>query len=238
MVVKRIETKASVNIVILAAGKVQQEHVDDYPHCLVEVDGVPLLERIVDSTSSISNGNYSFVFLNDEAQKYHLDNIARLLVPSAECVHVSKQTKGSACTALLATSSLDQDAELLIVSANELINMSFGAMLEEFRERSCDAGTLIFHSIHPRYSYVRLNESGFVVETTQRDPITTNATAGVFWYRTTADFVSGAKSMIRKNAHVDGAYFVAPVFNELVLKYKNIAVIELGESDYIPLKVA
>ena len=237
MTLKRMEK--SVNIVILAAGKVQQGQAGgEYPHCLIEVEGGPLLERIVRNTLSIQNGLYNFVFLDDEAQKYHLDNIAGLLVSAAECTHVSKQTKGSACTALLATSFLDQNAELLIISANELVNMSFDRILKSFREKNYDAGTLVFHSIHPRYSYVRLNESGLVTETTQRDPITTNATAGVFWYKKTADFVYGAKNLIRKNAHVDEAYFVAPVFNELVLKRKRIGVLKLAESDYIPLKAA
>jgi len=234
-----MDANAGVNIVILAAGKAQKERVgEEYPHCLIEVDGVPLLEHIVHNTLSIANGKHNFVFLNDEAQKFHLDNIARLLVPAAECTHVSKQTSGSACTALLATSFLKQDAELLIISANELLNVSFAEVLEKFRDKNWDAGTLIFHSIHPRYSYVRINQSGLIVEVTQRDPITTNATAGVFWYRRTSDFVEGAKNLIRKSAHVDGAYFVAPVFNELVLRHKKIGALKLEEVDYIPLKAA
>jgi dTDP-glucose pyrophosphorylase len=223
----------------LAAGKVQQgQQGDEYPHCLIEINGKPLLETIVQNTSSIHGANYNFVFLKDEAQQYHLDNIAKLLVADAECTHVSKQTKGSACTALLATSFMDQDAELLIISANELVNISMGDMLEKYREKSYDAGTLIFHSIHPRYSYVRLNDLNLVVETTQRDPITTHATAGIFWYRNTSDFIEGAKNLIRKNAHVGGAYFVAPVFNELVLKHKKIGVMKLAEDDYTPLKTS
>lgn len=233
------KSDVAVNIIILAAGRVQQsQQAVEYPHCLIEVEGKPLLECIVQNTSSISNASYNFVFLNDEAQKYHLDNIAKLLVPDTVCTHVSKQTKGSACTALLATSFMDKDAELLIVSANELVNISFGNMLEEFRNRNYDAGTPIFHSIHPRYSYIRLDDSGMVVETTQRDPISTNATAGVFWYRKTSDFIEGAKNQIRNNAHVDGAYFVAPIFNELVLKHKKIGVLKLAENDYTPLKTS
>ena len=226
-----------VNIVILAAGKTKLEGIKkEYPHCLQEVDGIPVLEKIVQNSRTISNATYNFVFLNDEVKQYHLDNIARLLVPDAQFTKVLKQTKGSACTCLLATIPMNQDSELLVISANELVKMSFNRILENFRQKKYDAGTLIFHSVHPRYSYVRLDESNLVIETSQRDPISSNATAGIFWYKRTSDFVKGAKDLIRKNAHVDGSYFVAPIFNELVLNHKRVGVLELMEGSYIPLK--
>ena len=142
----------------------------------------------------------------------------------------------TACTALLAACQLDQSAELLIISANELVDIQLAEVIEEFRHRKLDAGTLTFRSIHPRYSYVKLNDEGFVIESAQCEPISFFATAGIFWFAKTAYFVEGAKNLIRKDAHVDGSYFVAPTFNELVLKQKKIGIIELDITKYFPLK--
>lgn len=227
----------SINILILAAGKVPLKTGDrEFPLCLTEMGSGSLLERIVNNTASISNAQLAFAFLNSEAHRFHLEKIVKLLAPTGVCTSVSEQTQGSACTALLAACKLEQEAELLIISANELVDLDYDSLVHEFREQKLDAGTLIFHSVHPRYSFVILDNKGHVTETAQRDPISTNATAGIFWFSKTRDFVDGAKNLIRKDAHLDGNYFVALTFNELILRQKKIGVIKLPLDKYIPLK--
>jgi hypothetical protein len=227
----------AINILILASGKLNHKNADnEYPLCLSEIDGASVLERIVNNTARITNTQYTFTFLETEAVQFHLEKIATLLVPGARTTQVPELSQGSACTALLAACQLDQAAELLIISANELVDLDFSKVIEDFRSRNLDAGTLTFRSIHPRYSYVRLNDEGLVIEASQRRPISFFATAGIFWFSKTAYFVEGAKNMIRKNAHIDGNYFVAPTFNELILKQQKIGIKELDTTKYFPLK--
>ena len=227
----------TINILILAAAKTHvQQSEPSYPMCLTEINGVSLLECIVRNTQSIANAKLIFSFLETEAQHYHLDKVVSLLSVGARSIWAPEETKGSACTALLAACQLDQAAELLIVSANELVDDDLGAMVNSFRKRSLDAGTLTFHSIHPRYSFVSLGDDELVIETAQRRPISSNATAGVFWFARTGDFVDGTQSLIRKGSCVDGSYFVATVFNELILKQKKVGVSSLALEKYIPLK--
>ena len=234
----QVRTKIPViNILVLASGKLNSKNADkEFPLCLTEIHGVSILERIVNNTARIANTQYAFTFLETEAVRYHLEKIATLLVPDARSTQVPELSQGSACTALMAACQLDQAAELLIISANELVDIELAEVIEEFRHRKLDAGTLTFRSIHPRYSYVRLNDEGLVIEAAQREPISFFATAGIFWFAKTAYFVEGAKNLIRKDAHVDGSYFVAPTFNELVLKQKQIGIKELDAAKYFPLK--
>jgi hypothetical protein len=124
----------------------------------------------------------------------------------------------------------------LIISANELVDIDYNEAIVELRKRRLDAGTLIFQSVHPRYSFVTLNDEGLVEQTAQRDPISKNATAGIFWFAKTGDFIEGAKNLIRNDAHLDGNYFVALTFNELILNQKRIGVIQLDSDKYTPLK--
>lgn len=226
-----------INILVLAAGNVpRSQEANDYPLCLTEIGGLTVLEQIVNHTKVIEGARFMFVFLDSEAQRYHLEKITRMLVPDSHCFLVPERTQGSACTALLAACQCDENAELLIISANELVEMDLSSVVHSFRTRDLDGGTLIFRSVHPRYSYVALGEDGLVVETAQREPISAHATVGVFWFARTADFVEAAKNLIRKDAHVDGSYFVAPTFNELVLWQKKVGVTALELEKYIPLK--
>lgn len=227
----------AVNILVLAAGPTTTEQRDGgYPLCLTETDGVSLIERIVLNTKGIADAQYSFALLEQDIEKYHLDRIVQLLAPNCIVSKIPEGTKGSACTALLAASQLNVAKELLIISANELVDLDFTDALNEFRKSKLDGGTFVFKSIHPRYSYVSLDEEGLVVEAAQQKPISQHATAGVFWFARTGDFLEAAKNIIRKNASVNERFYVAPTFNELILRQMQIGVRILKVSDYKPLK--
>jgi hypothetical protein len=227
----------NISVLILAAGQTGFEtHDGDYPLCLTEFDGLSLLERIVRNTRNIEKVKFAFAFLNHEAERFHLDKVSKLLSPGAAVFRMPESTQGSACTALLAASQLDPDSELLIISANELVDVDFSEVVSDFRGRTLDGGVLIFRSVHPRYSYVCLNSERLVIEAAQQDPISHNATAGVFWFAKTKEFVAAAMNLIRKNASVKNKFYVAPTFNELILKQAKIGVRDLELGKYTPLK--
>ncbi len=227
----------STNILILAAGQVAWENqAGDYPLCITEMDGISIIERIVNNTSSITDSHYCFAILKRDAERFHLDRVVSLLSPGCKVVRIPESTKGSACTALLAAVQLPPENDLLIISANELIDINVSDVILDFKRRQLDGGTLVFRSVHPRYSYVRLNDDGMAVEFAQQFQISKNATTGVFWFKKTEDFVESAKANIRKSAVVDGKFFVAPTFNEIILKQKRIGVFELELNKYHPLK--
>lgn len=224
-------------ILVLAAAPSGLDSNDcTYPLCLAELAGISVLESIVANTRGIPNARYVFAFLQRDVERFHLNNVAKLLAPGAIVISIPEDTKGSACTALLAASQLDPDSELLIISANELVDTDQSEVVDSFRRRQLDAGTIIFRSVHPRYSYVRLNDDGLVVEATQQNPISQTATAGIFWFAKCSSFVEGAKNLLRKDANVAGKFFVALTFNELILNGAKIGVHEISNEKYHPLK--
>jgi len=171
-----------------------------------------------------------------DIDRFHLDGVATLLCQDPKIVAIADSTKGSACTALFAVCQLPQNDPLLIVSANEFVDLDLAEVVSDFVARDLDGGALIFRSVHPRYSYVRLDNDGLVTEAAQRNPISKDATAGIFWFGTAGLFCSAAMSMIRKGCSVDGQYYLAPVFNELILEGNRVGVFPLGNADYHLLK--
>ena len=136
---------------------------------------------------------------------------------------------------MLGVVSLDQDAPLLIVSANQFVDIDFDCFTSSMLDSQYDAGTIIFDSVHPRYSYV-LIEDDHVVEASEKNPISRNATAGAYWYRKTSYFTDAVKQMIRKDARVDNMFYICPSFNELILRGLKIGVKSIDSKQYHPLK--
>jgi len=229
----------ALNIIILAAGSADFVVEDgDYPVCLVEIGGKPLLERVITNASRVEGAALYFAFRSDQIARFHLDKIVNLLVPDATVVSISDQTMGSGCTALMVASMLPENEEVLIVSANELVDIALDVVVQSFRDRQLDAGTITFPSVHPRYSYVRVDTDGSVTEVSQKVPISKRATAGVFWAARASDLVESIKQMIRKDANVDGQYYIAKAFNEIILNQKKMGFYDIISENYHPLKTA
>jgi dTDP-glucose pyrophosphorylase len=225
-----------MNILILSAGRKKQSSEDDYPLCLAEFNGKLLIQLLAEQCLVLNPSSIIIALQDDEVRKYHLDHIIALLIPQARTLNIHFKTQGAACTALLASKYIDNDEELLIVNANELLNISFVEVLNNFRDRQMQAGVVVFDSIHPRYSYVRLDEYGCVIEAAEKRPISRHATAGFYWYAEGSKFVEAAKNMIRKDASVNNNFYICPVFNELILSQVSIATYVIDTNKYYPLK--
>ncbi len=226
-----------MNILVLSAGQPEYDTRDgDYPQCLIEFDGVPIIEHIVNKCKLLKPENIIFALRSEDVSRFHLDSVVARLNPESVVIKVNGTTPGAACTALLGTPFIENDKELLIMNANELVDINLEDIISDFRLRQLDGGTVVFSSIHPRYSYVRLSADGLVIEAAEKNPISNHATAGLYWYALGKDFVEAVKNMIRKDAHVDGVFYICPVFNEMVLNQAKIGVKEIDSKKYHPLK--
>lgn len=227
----------TTNILVLAAARTSlSKRPDRFPVCLSEIENRNILEWIVQSTANIADKRYVFCFLRSENTQFHLELVARQVAPGCQVDLVPELTDGSGCTALLSASKMDPDSPLLVVSANEVVKLDLNSAIEDMRRRDLDAGTVTFEATHPRYSYVFVNEEGLIEEAAQHRPISRTATTGIFWFRRAGDFVEGLKSMILKQAAINGTYYLAPVFNELILKQGRVGTYPIAQNAYVPVK--
>jgi ribosomal protein L31 len=95
-----------------------------------------------------------------------------------------------------------------------------------------DAGVITFKSLHPRWSYVRLDEHQRVVETSEKRPISRNAIACIYYFKIGRDFVESAMSIVQKDSHVNGIFYISSTLNEMILKEKSVTSIEVETSKY------
>lgn len=222
-----------MRVLILGAGT-RTAH-DDYPIWLAEHDGKILLERFVEACSAL-NTELVFAVREQDVRAYHIDSVIRIAAPTASVICISGETLGAACTALLCAPAIKEEEELLILNSNEFLDIDYKNIVDSFRERNLDGGVVCFRSVHPRYSYVLLGEDGLIVQSSEKRPISRHATAGFYWFRRGGDFIVAAQDMIRKDAHVDGKFFISLTFNELILKDKRLGLTETDSRNYKPLK--
>lgn len=192
-----------------------------FPKPLVEVHGRPLIELVVENLTPAEPHQFVFICRAEHVQRYALADVLRLVAPGSAIVTIAKPTAGALCSVLLGMEHLTHDDELLIANADQWIDAPVDGFLAAARAGGWDGGIVTFPNTHPRWSYVRL-EDDRVVAVAEKQPISRRATAGLYYFRRGLDFVAAAERMLLKNASLGGQFYVAPVFNELVLDGKTL----------------
>ena len=199
-----------IDILILAAGASSLGREDGgYPGCLTEIDNMPLIEHLIRRCDPLASRQIVVALREHDIRQFGLDETVHVLEPDAEIIRVREGNQGAACTALLACDIIDPAAELLVLNVNELIDAPFDEIIGAFRAARNVAGVVTFPSVHPRYSYVRLDAEGLVVEAAEKRAISRHATAGFYWFAQAADFFAAARRLIRKGAGHNGLFSVA-----------------------------
>ncbi len=226
-----------MTVVIPMAGPAEEFREHGYIYCksLIEVGGKPLVQHVWENLRSLSARKLVAVIRKEDDQRHHLGDVIRLLEPSAIVIRATGNTAGAACTALLAAEHIAPDEELVITNADQLIQVDFAKVLSDFRDRRLDGGTLVFDSVHPRWSFVQVDENGLVIQAAEKRPISRLATAGWYYFRKGSDFVNSAFEMIRKDAQVNGQFYVCPVFNEMILRHLRIGIHRIDRESYLSL---
>lgn len=223
-----------INILIPLAGKNQffPEAEYPFPKPLIEFNGKTMIEHIIDNFVTIEKEKqFIFIVNSEDCKKYHLDNVLNILTEyKCKIIKLDNETKGAACSAMMAVEYIDNDTPLIISNADQLFDICLDEVISNF-EKS-DAGVITFESIHPRWSYVRLNDENKVTETAEKRPISKSAIAGFYYFKNGKDFISSSSKMIKKDASVNGLYYVSPVLNEMVLENKTIDIFKIENVKY------
>jgi dTDP-glucose pyrophosphorylase len=206
-----------------------------YCKSLLDVGGNPLIQCVHENLAELGPARMIFVVRREDDDRFHLREVVRRLDPRCIVLRVEAATAGAACTALLAVEHIDADDELVIANGDQLFAYDLRLALADYRARGLDAGTVAFDSVHPRWSYVRVDAGGLVVEAAEKRPISRWATAGFYYFRLGSDFVRAVMDMIRKGAHTNGGYYVCPAFNQMVLRGARIGIHPIPKAAYTSL---
>jgi len=140
-----------------------------------------------------------------------------LICPGCKIVEVDGVTEGAACTVLLAKEFIDNDEPLVIANSDQFIEWNSLEFFYKMNEQNLDAGIVSFRATHPKWSYAKVDDNGFVTEVAEKNPISDIATVGVYYWKHGKDFVNFAERMISKDIRVNNEFYVCPVFNEALL---------------------
>jgi HAD superfamily hydrolase (TIGR01509 family) len=211
---KWVDKKLNVLIPMAGAGSRFATAGYTFPKPLIDVEGKPMIQVVVENLNI--DANYIYVVQKSHREKFNLDTLLNLITPNCTIVEVDGVTEGAACTALLAKEFIDNGNPLFFANSDQFVEWDSNEFFYKMNENDADGGIPVFHSTHPKWSFAKLDEDGFVTEVQEKNPISDLATIGFYYWKHGSDFVKYAEEMIEQDIRVNGEFYVCPVYNNAI----------------------
>jgi len=217
--------KMKVLIPMAGAGSRFEKAGYSFPKPLVEVQKKPMIQEVVENLNV--DAQHIFIVQKSHCEKFNLKDTLAQISSNCIIVQVDGVTEGAANTTLLAKEYINNNEPLLIANSDQYVEWDSNEFMYSMAGDQIDAGILTFKSTHPKWSYAKLNENGFVCEVAEKKPISDIATVGIYYWSKGSDYVKYAEQMIQQNVRVNNEFYVCPVFNEAIKDGKKIKIFEI-----------
>jgi len=217
--------KMNVLIPMAGAGSRFQQAGYTFPKPLIDVEGKPMIQVVVDNLNI--EATFIYVVQKEHRAKYNLDTLLNLITPGCKIIEVDGITEGAACTTLLAKEFIDNNQPLVMANSDQFVEWDSNEFMYKMIEQKVDGGILTFKATHPKWSFAKVDEYGYVTEVAEKNPISDIATVGVYYWAKGSDYVKYAEQMIKKNIRTNNEFYTCPTFNEAIGDGKKIKIFNI-----------
>jgi HAD superfamily hydrolase (TIGR01509 family) len=221
------DSRLNVLVPMAGAGSRFAQQGYTFPKPLIEVNGKPMIQVVVENLNI--EAHYIFIVQQEHYEKYNLKYLLNLIAPDCDIVQVTGITEGAACSTLLAKEYINNDAPLVMANSDQYVEWNSNECMYAFTADEIDGGILTFEATHPKWSYARVGDDGFVSEVAEKKVISNEATVGIYYWKKGSDYVKYAEDMIAKDIRVNNEFYVCPVFNQAIEDGKKIKVKRINQ---------
>lgn len=219
---------STINLVIPMAGLGSRFAKAGYtdPKPFIQFLGKTMIEHVVDAFPQMAGYSTHLIFIiqKEHDETYGAEAMLKSKWPGCDVIIIDGLTEGAACTILKAEHLIDNDSIMAIMNSDNIIHFDNTVVARILANQDVDGLIMTFEDTDPKWSYAKIDNYFNVTEVAEKKPISTHATAGLYFWRSGSSFVSSAKSMILKNIRVNNEFYVAPVYNENVEAGEKIVI--------------
>ena len=217
-----------LTIVIPMAGRGSRFADSGYsdPKPLISVGSQPMIKAVIDNLTPRRDHRFVFVCQREHVAAYGLEDRLSRWAPGSAVVQIEGVTDGAACTVLAARQYIGA-GPLMIANSDQYVDVSIDEYLGTM-DAGLDGMIMTMWADDPKWSFAALDQQGHVTKVVEKEVISNEATVGIYNFRKGQDFIDAAEQMIAAKKRVNGEYYVAPVYNELIQKGQKFGVFNVG----------
>lgn len=186
------------------------------PKPLIEIHGKPFFFWATQSVlKSISVSSITFVILQEHIDKFNIKEIISSYYPEAKFKIIPQVLNGAVLTCKEGVQELPENEGIIFNDCDHLFYAS--ALKEIFLTEAWSdvhGGLLTFHSNDKKFSFLSLDQNGFVNKTVEKEVISNHAICGVYYFQNKDIFVKSTDLYLQECAYHE--FFVSGVYNTMI----------------------
>jgi NDP-sugar pyrophosphorylase family protein len=213
-------------LIIPMAGFGSRFPIEDWlvPKPMIDVNGKPMFTYAINSLPTGLARKIKVILRKDAFTSIIIESF-RIHFPKLpfEFLILEKGTRGQAETVLLGIENENPSEQIIIH------NIDTAFTLRDISSEQLSGNFLIvFHSKEDRWSYVKTDIAGKVVETAEKIVISDLASTGTYGFESVSTFQDSYLNVFGQ-AKVFEEEYIAPMYNHLVSKNTRISILEVHE---------
>lgn len=223
-----------INIVIPMAGAGSRFKVAGYdvPKPFIDINSKMMIEHALNGLL-LKDAKYTLIIQEKfkEENASHLEKIKKNF--NVDFIAVEKLTAGACCTALAAHKFINNNHPVVFADSDNIFDDGIlKNFIEDAQKRDLDGSLVTFQTNKDCFSFAQTNEDGFVTKTAEKQPISNNAIAGIYYFKKGSDFVEQAINMMIYNDKQKGEFYMSAVYNWLLKANKNIGIYNISNNSW------
>ena len=142
---------------------------------------------------------------------------------------VDRVTGGQAETVLLSSGSIHCNRPTLIHNCDSSISVDFEVLEKKMIES--DGLLVTFTSNEPKYSFIKADNEGNVLEVREKKVISNHASTGTYYFKSTVQMLTLIEEAIKNNETNSGEFYIAPLYNKMINAGQKISYLDCEHFD-------
>ncbi len=198
------------------------------PKPLIELDGKPIIEYVID----IFSRDCEFIFVCNKLhlQNTNLEEVLTSIVPDCMIIGIDDsdaEIPGPVHTASFAFDLIDDDEEVIVSYCDHDMVWDFQHFLQTVRATDCDAAIPCFKGFHPGllsstyYGYVETDTNNHITYIEEKKPIAGDrfknyTTSAVHYFKKGCDFKKYCNVVLDNKINVSGEAYMTLPFKHMI----------------------
>ncbi|KPW56128.1 Lipopolysaccharide biosynthesis protein [Pseudomonas caricapapayae] len=207
-----------LQIIVPMAGAGSRFAVAGYtdPKPLIPVHGVPMIKIVIDNLTPHCPHRFIFICQAQQVAHYDLREKLSTWAPGCDIVELDGLTGGAACSVYAARHLLDDNQQVMIANSDQYVDADINAYLQAMNEHDAEGLIMTMKASDPKWSFVGFSAEGVINQVVEKQVISDEATVGIYNFRSAGRLISSIEAMVMKDLRVNGEFYIAPAYNELI----------------------
>ncbi len=223
-----------LHIIVPMAGAGSRFAVAGYkdPKPLIPVHGVPMIKVVIDNLTPSCPHKFIFICQARHVAAYGLKEKLGIWAPGCDIVELDGLTEGAACTVYAAKHLIDPSHPVMIANSDQYVDVDINLYLQAMDDRQAEGLIMTMKACDPKWSFVGFNAEGTINRVVEKEVISDEATVGIYNFRRAGQLFSAIESMFEKGLRVNGEFYVAPAYNEIIEQGASVVHYSIGSEGH------